>query len=373
MKRRHFLQAAGLAAAATAPLPAAAQTRDGKAQTEKATGPLVWRLVSDFPDALDIPRAGAETLATALADITDGAFRIEIAKSETAKGGTQAAIALDAAREGRAQIGYTSTALYADRDPVFAIGAGLPFGPNARQFNAWLLHQHGLELLNDSYRRHGVRLLPGGDTGALTGGWFRREINGLADIAGLRASVPGLGGAMLARFGAVPQPVHPAGLAAALQQSRIDAALWSGPYDDEKLRLHKAAPFYYYPGWQGTSQLSYLVNAQAWDALPRRHQAALTAAAVRARDSVQTAYDARNAPAIKRLVASGAKLKPMPQAVLTEFLKATESLAGAIGADNADFRTLYDSVRIFRTDAYLWWQVAEYTYDNFMIRARAQG
>ena len=27
----------------------------------------------------------------------------------------------------------------------------------------------------------------------------------------------------------------------------------------------------------------------------------------------------------------------------------------------------------FRNDAYLWWQVAEYTYDSFMIRARARG
>ena len=26
----------------------------------------------------------------------------------------------------------------------------------------------------------------------------------------------------------------------------------------------------------------------------------------------------------------------------------------------------------FRNDQYLWWQVAEYTYDNFMIRARTR-
>ena len=26
----------------------------------------------------------------------------------------------------------------------------------------------------------------------------------------------------------------------------------------------------------------------------------------------------------------------------------------------------------FRNDEYLWWQVAEYTYDTFMIRTRAE-
>jgi len=27
----------------------------------------------------------------------------------------------------------------------------------------------------------------------------------------------------------------------------------------------------------------------------------------------------------------------------------------------------------FRNDQYLWWQVAEYSYDSYMIRARARG
>jgi TRAP-type mannitol/chloroaromatic compound transport system substrate-binding protein len=29
-----------------------------------------------------------------------------------------------------------------------------------------------------------------------------------------------------------------------------------------------------------------------------------------------------------------------------------------------------DSIQTFRNDEYLWWQVAEYTYDTFMIRTR---
>jgi TRAP-type mannitol/chloroaromatic compound transport system substrate-binding protein len=33
---------------------------------------------------------------------------------------------------------------------------------------------------------------------------------------------------------------------------------------------------------------------------------------------------------------------------------------------------VYESVRAFRNEEYLWFQVAEYTFDNFMIRARAR-
>ena len=40
---------------------------------------------------------------------------------------------------------------------------------------------------------------------------------------------------------------------------------------------------------------------------------------------------------------------------------------------NADFKKAYDSMVAFRGDDYLWWQVAEYTFDTFQIRARAHG
>ena len=39
---------------------------------------------------------------------------------------------------------------------------------------------------------------------------------------------------------------------------------------------------------------------------------------------------------------------------------------------NADFKKVYDAMVAFRNDQYLWWQVAEYTFDSFMIRARTR-
>jgi TRAP-type mannitol/chloroaromatic compound transport system substrate-binding protein len=44
-----------------------------------------------------------------------------------------------------------------------------------------------------------------------------------------------------------------------------------------------------------------------------------------------------------------------------------------VSSKNADFKKIYDSVRAFRNEEYLWFQVAEYAFDNFMIRARARG
>ncbi|MBB3809009.1 TRAP transporter substrate-binding protein [Pseudochelatococcus contaminans] len=376
MKRRQFLHAAGMV---TASLGAAlAGTGASRAQTaaEGAPGkaepkPVVWRLVSDFPEALDTPRAGVEALANTLTAITDGAFTVNAA-SQPQKTQKQPASALDAVREGKAEIAYTSTAFYADRDPVFGVGGGMPFGPNARQFSAWLLDRGGLDLLNDAYRSHGVLALPGGNTGAITGGWFKQEIAGVEGLAGKRVGVTGTGAALLARFGALPQPIPPQDLAAALTAGRIDIAQWTGPHDDERLGLNKGAPFYYYPGWQGGLQFSFIIARDAWDALSAPHRAALTAAAARAHDTVQARYDALNAAAIRRLVALGTKLRPTPQAMMSQLYTANQALTAEIADTNPAFRTLSDSVKIFSTEAYLWWQVAEYTYDNFMIRVRAQ-
>ncbi len=44
-----------------------------------------------------------------------------------------------------------------------------------------------------------------------------------------------------------------------------------------------------------------------------------------------------------------------------------------VAEDNADFKKVWDVMLAFRNDQYLWWQVAEYTYDNFMIRSRTRG
>ena len=37
---------------------------------------------------------------------------------------------------------------------------------------------------------------------------------------------------------------------------------------------------------------------------------------------------------------------------------------------NATFKEVWENLLAFRNDAYLWWQVGEYAYDDFLIRNR---
>jgi TRAP-type mannitol/chloroaromatic compound transport system substrate-binding protein len=54
-------------------------------------------------------------------------------------------------------------------------------------------------------------------------------------------------------------------------------------------------------------------------------------------------------------------------------LKAALELYAEVSETNPAFKQAWDSTLAFRNDQYLWWQVAEYSYDNYLIRTRPRG
>ena len=106
--------------------------------------------------------------------------------------------------------------------------------------------------------------------------------------------------------------------------------------------------------------------------MPKNYQTTVTAAAGFANLEMTGRYDARNPAALKRLVAARAQLRPFPQPVMEACLKASNEVNAETSASNADYKKVLDSMQAFRNDEYLWWQVAEYTYDSFMIRTRTR-
>ena len=72
----------------------------------------------------------------------------------------------------------------------------------------------------------------------------------------------------------------------------------------------------------------------------------------------------------QQLVANGAQLRPFSQAIREACLKASNEVNAETSASNPDFKKILDSQMEFRNDGNLWWQVAEYSYETFMIRTR---
>ncbi len=359
MKRRQFIKTAGAGlAASTVAAPAIAQS----------SPEIKWRLTSSFPKSLDTLWGASEIFAKYVAEATDNKFTV----TPFAAGEIVPALqAFDAVSNSTVEMCHTAAYYYVGKDPTFPMFCAVPFGLNTRQQNAWFYDAGAAKLMDDFTKKFNVVNLLGGNTGAQMGGWFRKEVKEVADLSGVKMRIAGLAGQVMTKLGVVPQQIAGGEIYTALERGTVDAAEWVGPYDDEKLGFYKVAPFYYYPGWwEGGTALHFMFNTAKWEELPKNYKAIVTAAAGATNIEVTGRYDARNPQAIKRLVAAGAQLRPFSQPIMEACLKAANEIYADISSKNADFKKVYDNMVAFRNDEYLWWQVAEYTYDTFMIRTR---
>jgi TRAP-type mannitol/chloroaromatic compound transport system substrate-binding protein len=363
MKRRQFLKTAGLGAAASAAIaaPAIAQSMPE----------LKWRLTASWPKSLDTLFGSCEALAKYVSEATDGKFQIQSFAAGEIVPGLQV---LDAVQNGTVEMGHSAQYYYIGKDPTWALFCAIPFGLNARQQNSWFYEGDGQKLIDEFGAKYNAKCMLMGNTGCQMGGWFRKEINTVDDLKGLKMRIGGWAGRTLTKLGSIPQQIAAGDIYPALEKGTIDAAEWVGPYDDEKLGFYKVAKYYYYPGWwEGGTANHLLINQAKWNELPKAYKAIVTAAAAYCNIEQQAKYDGRNPQALKRLVSNGVQLRPFSAAIMEACLKSSNEVNAEESAKNPTFKKVLDSIQAYRADQYLWWQVAEYGYDSFMIRSRTKG
>jgi TRAP-type mannitol/chloroaromatic compound transport system substrate-binding protein len=361
MQRREFLKTAGAGLATTTiAAPAIAQSMPE----------LRWRLTASWPKSLDTLYGGCEYFARRIAEITDNRFQIQVFAAGEIVPGLQV---LDAVQNGTVEMGNTALYYYWGKDPAFTFGTALPFGLNARQMNSWLRFGGGSELLNELLKNFNATGVAAANTGAQMGGWFRKEIKSVDDLKGLKMRIGGFAGTILAKLGLVPQQLAAGDIYPALEKGTLEACEWVGPHDDEKLGFYKVARYYYYPGWwEGCGQAHNLINLAKWNELPKAYQSAILTASGDAWEWVIGKYDYANPAALKRLLAQGVQLRAFPQDVMEASYKAALDIYADLSNTNPMFKKLYDSLVAYRGDSLVWLQVAELSFDSFMMRMRTR-
>jgi len=360
LDRRSFITKAGLAGAG-----AAAATTLAAPAIAQSNPKITWRLASAFPKSLDTIYGGGEVFSKMVSEATDGNFQIQVFAAGEIVPGLQAA---DAAAAGTVEAAHTVTYYSWGKDPTYALGAAVPFALNARGMNAWQYHGGGIDLFNEFLATQGLVGFPGGNTGVQMGGWFRKEINTVADLKGLKMRIGGFAGKVVEKLGVVPQQIAGGDIYPSLEKGTIDAAEWVGPYDDEKLGFQKVAPFYYYPGWwEGGPTVHVLFNKGKFDELPAAYKSLIRTAAQAEDANMLQKYDYLNPTALRNLVANGAQLRPFSQEILSACFDSANEVYAELTAANATFKKIWDSITAFRKDYYLNMQIAEYNYDTFMM------
>jgi TRAP-type mannitol/chloroaromatic compound transport system substrate-binding protein len=75
----------------------------------------------------------------------------------------------------------------------------------------------------------------------------------------------------------------------------------------------------------------------------------------------------QNPAAIKRLVAQGVQLRPFSEQILDGCYKAANEVYAEISAKNEDFKKIWEHMKAFRAESYLWLQLPDNTYDTYMM------
>jgi len=239
VRRRDFLKRAGAGAAGAAALGACGGGSSTGGGESGIQGPQVsWRMQTSFTPNLDLLHGSGERIAERMSELTGGNFTIRVYGAGEIVPGLQV---MDAVTAGTLQCGLTSGYYYIGKHPALAFDTAIPFGMTTQQTLAWLHYGGGLEMINRIYADFGILSIPASTTGGQMGGWFRQPVNSLAELAGQRMRIPGIGGEIMARLGVTVQTLAAPEIYPALERGAIDAVEWVGPYDDERMGLHQVA------------------------------------------------------------------------------------------------------------------------------------
>lgn len=356
MKRRDLLKGVGVAAAA-AGLAGCRPDAAGPASAGSDVR-LQWKMVTSWPTNFPGLGSGAARLAERITQATGGRITVKVFGSGELVPPFEV---FDAVGRGTAEIGHTAAYYWKGKAPAAPFFCSVPFGLNAQEMDGWLRFGGGLDLWRELYAPFNLVPFPAGNTGVQLAGWFRKAIGGVADLQGLKMRMPGLGGDVIARLGAVPVNLPGAEVFSSLQSGAIDAAEWVGPYNDLAFGLHRVASYAYYPGWQEPGPtLEAIFHKPAYDALPDDLKAIIDACCAAVNDEMLAEYTARNQQALDSLVREhGVQLRRLPDDVLVALRRAADAVLEELAASDPFARKAYDSMRAFRAQAQAWHSVSE--------------
>ncbi len=320
-----------------------------------------WKLAMTWPSTLAPLATSAIQMAEMVSDMTGGKFVIRVEGKEKHKAPLGI---IDMVKGGQYQMGHSASYYWKGKDITSVFFTTVPFGMNMVEQNSWFYFGGGMTLMQKLYDKFDVYAFPGGNTGVQMGGWFRKEINSLDDLKGLKMRIPGLAGEVFAKLGVNVTNIPAGELYTSLDRGTIDALEWVGPGMDIKMGFHKVAP-YYYTGWhEPASELQFLVNQKAFDKLPAEYQVILKTAMMAASAGMTMENFDMSAQAWAQIEADypNIKIKTFPVEVLKAMKKATDEVMGAYAAENEEFKAIYESQQAYMAKARKWTVMSEYYY-----------
>jgi TRAP-type mannitol/chloroaromatic compound transport system substrate-binding protein len=307
---------------------------------------------STFPSSMALIGEGATRLPRKIARVSGGDIELQFHEPGVL---VPAAQTLHAVSLGAVDAGWGGAGWFTAVDTAFNMFSSVPFGPGIGEYMAWMYHGGGLELARELFAGHNLHNIPCAVIPPEASGWFRKEIRTVADLRGLRMRFFGLGAKVMEKLGVTTHLIAPGEILQAMQADRIDATEFSLPAMDQKLGFHRAAKYYYFPGWhQQATFFDLYVNRGRWKAMTDRQRAVLElACGDMIRESIAEG-EAMQWKAMAEMQAEGVQIRRWAPEIIAAMESAWNEVVAEESARNANFRRIYASYDAFRRDYSIW-------------------
>ena len=322
-----------------------------------------WKLATTWGTSLPPFTDAVHEMANLVKELSGGKFTIRIDSKNKHKSPFGI---LDMVKLGQYEMGHSASYYWKGKDLATLPFTTMPFGMIAPEQYAWFYYGGGMALMQKVYKKHKVYSFPGGNTGNQMGGWFRKEINSVNDLKGLKMRIPGFAGEIMSELGVTVTNIAPGELYTSLERGTIDALEWVGPGMDIRMGFNKVAP-YYYTGWhEPGTELQFLVNIKKFKKLSPKYQAILkTAMKLSAYDMyIENYHMSAVAWAKIKTDYPNIKVKSFPASVIAAMKKANEKLLARDEAKNAEFKEVIESQKAYMKKVRTWTRMSDYLYLN---------
>lgn len=323
----------------------------------------VYRLKLAQTYELSMPIVGdvAKRMADLADSMSDGRLKISIDAPSKHK----APFAIyDMVKNGQYDLGYTASYYYKGKNSANMLFTTVPFGMTKDEQHAWYYFGGGKELADKFYAKSNLKVFNILNSGMQMGGWFKKEINTLDDLKGLKFRIPSFGGEVMSRLGVAVATIPVGELYMALEMGTIDAVEWASPSFDIPLGFHKVAN-YYYTGWQEpASEQQIVINLQTWQKLPRDLQNILEASIAKAREYAENETFYKNViiwDEIKKKYPN-VQIRSFSPEIMRALRKATDEILAEESEKNPDFKEIWESQKTFLAKARTWTKMGDFTY-----------
>jgi len=345
MKRRDFISTAALGAGALA------LSGCHRAEDKSVTGSVnvnrgkkvTLKLATSWPAHFPIMGTGVDTFAKRCGELSGGTLEIKVFAKNILVPAMQV---FDACSAAQIDAFHSGVYYWKGKNPAFSIFGGMPLGLTSEEMITWLKFGGGYALWRELYGKFNLYPLIGGTTGPQMGGWFKKEINSLSDLKGLKMRIPGLGGEVMKRLGVNPVLLPAGEIYTSLERGTIDATEWVGPALDSMMGFAKAAP-YYYTGWhEPGSILEITFNKARWEKLSDEHRAIITAVSEEMTGNMLQEFRYKNAKALAELPDS-VQIKTFPKEMMDAAKVALKEVLSDESAKSNDFKRVLKSYESF--------------------------